>query len=306
MRNFLLLLFLYIVWGTTYTAITFALKGFTPFAMASMRFLFCGLILLPFTKMEDWDFRVAWPHMLGGICLNFSNSLVVWSQQSMPSGLAALFVGTVPLWFMLLNWGAFEKKRPSPLSFVGLLVGLCGVAYLSAASGKDLTLRTSAITLVAGSLLWCFGSLVIRKSKGKHSIFSAISIQSLTGGAFLIIPALMNGESFDRNIYEQTVTPFLGWLYLVVFGSLLAMHAYNKLLKDVSPQVVGTYALINPIVAMGLGQFYLGESLTHEMLISAMLVLGGVGLIILSNYKTAKPVLIKVEADEKVCDRVAS
>lgn len=303
MRNLLLLLFLYVVWGTTYTAMSLALKGFSPFVMASMRFLFCGLLLLPFTKMEDWNFKVAWPHMLGGICLNFSNSLVAWSQQTMPSGLAALFVGTVPLWFMLLNWGAFEKKRPSPLSFVGLLVGLCGVAYLSASSGKDLTLRASAITLVAGSLLWCFGSLVMRKSKGTHSIFSAISIQSITGGTFLIIPALLNGESYDRNIYEQTVTPFLGWLYLVVFGTLLAMHAYNKLLKSLSPHVVGTYALINPLVAMGLGQFYLGESLTHEMMISAMLVLGGVGIIIASNFLTPKPVPVRV--DEKVRDRLA-
>lgn len=304
MRNFLLLLFLYIVWGTTYTAISFALKGFTPFAMASMRFLLCGLILLPFTKKEDWDLRVAWPHMLGGICLNFSNSLVVWSQQNMPSGLAALFVGTVPLWFMLLNWGAFEKKRPSPLSFIGLLVGLCGVTYLSASSGKDLTLRSGAFILIAGSLLWCFGSLVIRKSKGKHSIFSAISIQTLTGGTFLIIPALINGESFQHNLNQEALAPIVSWLYLLIFGSILAMNAYNKLLKTLSPHVVGTYALINPIVAMVLGQIYLGESLTHEMLVSAMLVLGGVGLIILSNYQTARKV--EVTVDGKVRERVAS
>lgn len=294
MRNFLLLLFLYIVWGTTFTAISLALKGFTPFAMASMRFLLCGLILLPFTKREDWNFKVAWPHMLGGICLNFSNSIVVWSQQTMPSGLAALFVGTVPLWFMLLNWAAFEKKRPTNLSFVGLILGLAGVGYLSLSSGKNMTMQASGLLLIVGSLIWCLGSLVIKKSKSNHSIFASISIQSITGGTFLIIPTLINGESFYHNIFEQSLSPALGLLYLLIFGSIFAMNAYNKLLKSLSPHVVGTYALINPLVAMALGQFYLGEALTTEMCISAGLVLGGVGVIIFSNYWTARPIEARI------------
>lgn len=304
MTNVLRLIFLYIVWGTTYTAISFALKGFTPFTMASMRFLLCGLILLPLTKKEDWNLKYALPHILGGICLTFSNSLVVWSQQNMPSGLAALFVATVPLWFMLLNWGAFEKKRPGLISFIGLMVGLLGVGYLSYASGKDLTMRTSAIVLIIGSLIWCFGSLIIRKAQRKYETSAAISVQLTTGGIFLIIPALLTHENIASNFHQSSWTPVFGWLYLVVFGSLLAMSAYNKLLSSFSPHVVGTYALVNPVVAMLLGQVYLGESLTHEMLVATLLVLGGVGIIILSNFlkekvhgKVLEPVACKVERE---------
>lgn len=260
-----------------------ALKEFSPFVLAASRYIACGLVFLPFTKREDWQFSRAWPHFLGGICLTFANSLVAWSQLKMPSGLAALFVGTVPLWFMLLNWISFDKKKPATLSLVGLVVGMSGLLYLSYSSGKDLSLRISALALVTSSLVWSLGSLTIKKAGSSHKILPAISIQLLTGGLFLLIPTFLNGETLPQNLFAKGYGAAFGWAYLVLFGTVLAMNAYIRLLKNMSPHVVGTYALVNPIVAMILGQAFLGEALSFEMMVATVLVLGGVGIILTSN-----------------------
>lgn len=292
MVNLLLLVFIYIVWGTTYTAISLALKEFSPFILAALRYTISGLIFLPFTKREDWNFTRAWPHFFGGICLTFANSLVVWSQQKMPSGLAALFVGTVPLWFMVLNWFAFEKKKPAILSLFGLMVGMSGLMYLSYSSGKDMSLRLSAMALVFSTFIWSIGSLTIKKAGSSHQILPSLSIQLLTGGLFLFIPAYFNGESLPVDVFKNGIGPMLGLGYLIFFGTILAMNAYVRVLKNMSPHVVGTYALMNPIIAMVLGQAFLGESLSIEMVVATVLVLGGVGIILASNKLQSKKLAV--------------
>lgn len=285
MTNYLLLLFLYIVWGTTYTAIPFALKGFTPFAMASIRFLLCGLIFMPFTTREDWRWKKAKPIVLGGVALSFANALVMWSQQTMPSGLASLFVATVPLWFMVVNWKFFDKKTPQKIAVLGLLFGILGVAFLTYATGKDLSLRESAIALLASSVIWVVGSLFIRRSVGNYGTFAGLSVQLTSGGVFLTVMALIRQENYVANFTHGNFEAWGAFLWLTVLGSLMSMSAYNKLLKTMSPHVVGTYALVNPMIAMLLGQFFLGEVFSLDMLIATSMVLGGVGLILYANSK---------------------
>lgn len=285
MTNYLLLLFLYIVWGTTYTAIPFALKGFTPFAMASIRFLLCGLIFMPFTTREDWRWEKAKPIVFGGVALSLANSLVMWSQQTMPSGLASLFVATVPLWFMVVNWGFFEKKKPQKIAVLGLIFGIVGVGFLTYATGKDLSLRESAIALLASSFIWVVGSLFIRRSMGNYGTFAGLSVQLTSGGVFLTIMTLIRQEDYVANITHGNLEAWGAFLWLTILGSLMSMSAYNKLLKTMSPHVVGTYALVNPMIAMFLGQIVLGEVLSVDMLIATSMVLGGVGLILYANSR---------------------
>lgn len=288
MTNYLLLLFLYIVWGTTYTAIPFALKGFTPFVMAFSRYLLVGLFFLPWTRRADWDLKRALPQMFGGVCLVMANSLVMWSQQKMPSGLASLFIATVPLWFMLVNGIFFEKKIPEKLAVFGVFLGLSGIGYLSFATGKDMALRMSALALVSASLIWVVGSLFIRRSMANYrNSYSAISIQMVTGSLFMGILASFSGESFSANYVHGNLHAWGGFLYLTVVGSLMALTVYNHLLKNLPPPVTGTYALVNPVVAMILGQIVLGEVLSTEMLVSTMMVLGGVGIILYSGARKA-------------------
>ncbi len=283
MTNYILLLFLYIVWGTTYTAIPFALKGFTPFAMASIRFLLCGLIFLPFTTRADWRWQKARPVVLGGMALSLANALVMWSQQTMPSGLASLFVATVPLWFMVVNWRFFEKRRPQKMAVLGLLFGIVGVAFLTYATGKDMSLRASAIALLASSFIWVIGSLFIRRSMGNYGTFAGLSVQLTSGGVFLTFMAVVTGEDYVANFSHRVPEAWGAFLWLTIFGSLMSMSAYNKLLKSMSPHVVGTYALVNPMIAMLLGQIVLGEVLSVDMLLATSMVLGGVSLILYAN-----------------------
>lgn len=287
MFNAGLLLFIYVVWGTTYAAISMALQGYSPFSMAVIRYTLCGLAFLPFTRREDWKLEKAKYHMMGGILLTLGNALVVWSQQKMPSGLAALFLGTIPLFLMILNWIAFEKKRPTNQSFMGLIIGLIGVTYLSYATGKDMTLRASCLMLLLAAFIWAIGTLLLKHSPAKYSMNSSLAIQLLTGGLFLNIPAFINGEDLLLNLTQTSFTPLMGMVYLIVFGTMLAMAAYNRLLKVYPSQIVGTYALMNPIFAIILGQMILGEKMTMEIITSTVLVLSGVAVILFSK-KTAK------------------
>lgn len=286
MKNYLLLLFLYIVWGTTYTAIPFALKGFTPFLMASARYLLVGLVFLPFTTRADWEWKRAWPQVLGGVSMVIANSLVMWSQKTMPSGLASLFIATVPLWFMMVNWLFFEKKVPEKIAVAGLLLGISGVGYLSYATGTDVSLRASAAALMFASFVWVVGSLFIRRSMVNYKTFPAISVQMISGGLFLTIVSIaFSGESISANFSHGIPEAWAAFFYLTIVGSVLALTVYNILLKTISPPVVGTYALVNPLVAMVLGQVVLGEALTADMLWSMVLILGGVSLLLYSSAR---------------------
>lgn len=299
MFNALLLLFLYVVWGTTYTGITFALKGYSPFAMAAIRFTICGLMFLPFTSKEHWKFENAKFLIFGGVFLTLGNALVVWSQQKMPSGLAALFLGTIPLFLMLLNWVAFDKKRPTNQSLIGLVIGLVGVTYLSFATGKDMTLRASCITLIISALSWAIGTLLVKNSRIKYSMVTALSVQHLFGGLFLFIPAVLSGENLTANFTQTDFTPVMGLLYLIAFGSILGMAAYNRLLQAYPSHVVGTYALMNPIFAILMGQLILGEAITMEIITATVLVLSGVAVILFTKKQAVQKVDATFQTTEK-------
>lgn len=283
--NLILLIFIYIIWGTTYTAIVYALKGFEPFGLAGWRFLVAGLVFVPFTRKVDWKLGNSWHSIVGGIGLATGNALVVWSQTRMTSGLAALYVGSVPLWLILIDWLFFTKKKPHLLSVLGCLVGLSGLYLLSLETGKDLSLRLSAVALIGAALLWSIGTLFIRKGQGRITRNSAIAIQLIYGGLFQFILAFFHGEDFFPGTMAFELKPFLAWSYLVIFGSVLAMNAYNYLIKTTSPAIIGTYALANPIVALMLGFLLFDEQLTVGTLISGLLVLAGVALILMSGRK---------------------
>lgn len=281
--NIILLLFLYVVWGTTYTAIVYALEGFEPFAMAGWRFVVAGLIFIPFSKLHHWKWKRAWPNILGGIGLATGNGLVVWSQTTMPSGLAALFLGSIPLWLILLDWIFYSRTKPHAYSLSGCFLGLLGLYFLAAETSSDLSLRSSAMALIGAALLWSIATLIIRNNDFDIPRRSALAIQLFYGGVFQLLLAFFNGESFFPSTAALELRPLLGWAYLVIFGSVLAMNAYNYLLKLTSPAIIGTYALANPIVALLLGYLLFDESMSLTTILAGLLVLAGVGLILASG-----------------------
>ena len=168
---------------------------------------------------------------------------------------------------------------------LGCLVGLSGLYLLSLETGKDLSLRLSAVALIGAALLWSIGTLFIRKGQGRIKRNSAISIQLVYGGLFQFLLAFLHGEDFFPGAMAFEMKPLLAWSYLVIFGSVLAMNAYNYLIKTTTPAIIGTYALANQVVALFLGFLLFDEALSMSTVIAGILVLAGVALILIAGRK---------------------
>ncbi len=263
-----------------------------PFAMAAMRFLIAGSIMGTVLLLRG----VAWPTarqwrdntIVGLFLLLGGNGLVVWAEQSIPSGVAALLIGIGPLFIVLIEWAWPGGTRPSATTFVALLIGLCGVAWLAApwqgaASGGLNTAGLVALIFACG--FWSFGSILSRHARNAAAPLVAASVQMLGGGAGLAIAALLHGD-FARLEFGA-VTPH-GWIsfgYLIIFGSLVGYSAFAFLLRHSPPARVATFAYVNPVVAVFLGWLLLNEPITPRTLVSSAIVIAAVVIITLQRTK---------------------
>jgi drug/metabolite transporter (DMT)-like permease len=276
----------YVIWGSTYLAIRFALESLPPFLMAGVRFVVAGAVLYawtrrargvaPPTRTEWWGTAV-----VGGLLLLGGNGAVVWAEQFIPSGLAALLVATVPLWMVVLDW-AGGGERPGPGVVLGLTVGLAGVGLLVDTPGveiNDTMELLGAGAVVLGALSWAVGSLHSRRASLPASPRLATAMQMLTGGGLLLVAGVLAGEPARFDPGAVTFRSAAALLYLVVAGSLVAFSAYIWLLRHASPARVSTYAYVNPVVALFLGWALAGEPLTPRTLLAAAVILGSVALI---------------------------
>jgi drug/metabolite transporter (DMT)-like permease len=276
---------IYIIWGSTYLAIKYAIETIPPFSMAALRFLVAGLLLYAWAKLRS-DVkvrRVHWLHAvgLGILLLGGGNGAVVWAQQYVPSGIAALVVAIVPLWVVLIDWLRPAGTRPHGLVMLGVIIGLAGMALLigpSAFGGGEIAL-VPALVLVGGSLSWSLATVFGKNAKvpGYPPLTSAM--QLLGGGAALVLISLIAGGAQTVSTDWFTLRSTLALLYLIVFGSIIAFSAYSWLLRVAPPARIATYAYVNPVVAMILGWALAGERLSLRTLIAAAIVLGGVALI---------------------------
>ena len=277
----------YIVWGSTYLAIRFAVETLPPLLMAGARFALAGAILLVWSRLHSGEpapTRLDWRTGLvsGGLLLVGGNGLVVWAEQRVPSGITALLVAVVPLWMVLLDWLRPRGRRPHPLVFVGLALGLGGLAMLvgpSAGGGGDKTDLTGAILLVVASLSWAAGSLYTQHAPKASSGMNGSATQMLAGGAVLIVAGLLSGEASQLDLTHASTRSILGFFYLVSFGSLLGYTAYIYLLGHTSAAKASTYAYVNPVVAVFLGWALAHEAVTTRTVVAAAVILAGVAII---------------------------
>ena len=277
----------YIVWGSTYLAIRFAVETLPPLLMAGARFALAGAILLVWSRLHSGEAaptRLDWRTglMSGGLLLVGGNGLVVWAEQRVPSGITALLVAVVPLWMVLLDWLRPRGRRPHPLVFVGLALGLGGLAMLvgpSAGSGSDKTDLAGAMVLVLASLSWAAGSLYTQHAPKASSGMNGSATQMLAGGAVLIVAGLLSGEGSRLDLTHASTRSILGFFYLVSFGSLLGYTAYIYLLGHTSAAKASTYAYVNPVVAVFLGWALAHEAVTTRTVIAAAVILAGVAII---------------------------
>jgi len=287
---------IYLVWGSTYLGIRFGIETFPPFAFAGIRFFIAGMILssvVSFKYFSQINKQVIKVSAISGIFLIAGgNGLVTLAEKTVSSGLAALWIATIPLWMMFLNWKGFEKKRPATLEFLGGGVGVIGIGLLLSATKQSLTgfsSLPSILMLTIASISWTIGSLYQRHAKLKTSPLLIASIQMLSGGLFLIIGSTLSGEIFNLHFNFVSQKSALSLLYLIFVGAIVGFSTYTYLIKNVEPAKVSTYALVNPVVAVFLGVVLAGEVINSTMLLALLLVLLGVGLILL------KPFLIKMK-----------
>jgi drug/metabolite transporter (DMT)-like permease len=278
------LIAVYLIWGSTYLAIRYAVETAPPFLMAAVRFMISGgfLYLLrrlsgdPRPKALEWRSAA----IIGIFLLVGGNGGVVWAEQFVPSSLAALLVATVPLWMVLIDAFRPTGHRPGPLAIAGILVGFGGAVLLigSAAIGADTTNLLGAAVLIVASLSWSTGSLYGKNATLPASQLLATAMEMLAGGVALLLAAIIVGEWSHFDLATVSRRSLLAVAYLTVIGSS-AFGAYVWLLRVAPTPLVATYAYVNPVIAVLLGYLLAQEPMTVRTVLAAALIIGSVALV---------------------------
>lgn len=287
----------YIFWGGTYIAMKFAIETLPPFMMAGTRFITAGAILYIWqisqgTKPPQ---AIHWKNagIVGGLLLLGGNGGVVWAEQIVSSGIAAIILAIVPLWMVLLAWLWQGGKPPKGMVVSGLLLGFIGIILLVKNSGGDI-LNTSSqwigyIAVVFASLSWAVGSIYSRVAKLPSAPFLSIAMQMLTGGTLCLLFGFITGEAGRIDFAQVSVRSALAVGYLIFFGSIIGFSAYIWLLKVADSTIVSTYAYVNPVVAVILGWALAGEQMTGQDAIAAAIIVVAVILITKANSPKTAP-----------------
>ncbi len=276
----------YVVWGSTYLAIRFAIETLPPFLMAGARFLASGAALYAWTRAggAPRPTRLHWREtaVVGAFLLVGGNGGVAWAEQRVPSGLAALLVATVPLWMVLLEWWRSGGVRPGWRTWAGIATGFLGLGILVGPAellGGGAADGVGAAALVLASILWAVGSVYSRRAALPESPLQATGMEMLAGGALLVLVGSAVGEWGRLDPGAVSGRSLLALAYLVVFGSGLGFTAYVWLLKHVEVAKVSTYAYVNPVVAVFLGWLLAGEAVTARTLAAAAVIVVAVAFI---------------------------
>jgi drug/metabolite transporter (DMT)-like permease len=275
------LLAVYLVWGSTYLAIRFAISSLPTFSMAGVRYLIAGALLYAWGRLRGGarpEAKTLLPiATIGALLLVGGNGLVVWAEHHIASGIAALLIATEPLFVALLVPFFSTAKRPGLRTFAGIGVGLTGVFVLVSGksggiAGESIDI-VGALAVVGASFFWALGSLYSTRAKLPPSPWISTGSQMLAGGALLTLLGGAAGEWTSFDPAQVTAPALWAFAYLVVFGSIVAFTAYAYLLRNTRPTVVSTYAFVNPIVAVLLGWWIVDEPVTMRVVVAGALIL---------------------------------
>lgn len=269
----------WVIWGSTYLGIAIAIETLPPLVMAGMRFVVAGLLMLAFARaraMAMPDLRQWRAAAIVGVLMLFGgNGLVTLAEKDVPSSIAALLITTVPMWMTLLDAPFYGGRRPGRRAWAGLVLGFVGVGILVRPSGNDLASwpLLGSILLVSASFFWAHGSLLSRKLTLPKAPIVAIGAEMLAGGASMAAAGVLRGELVAFDPAAVSTRSAVAWIYLTIFGSIIAFSAYMHLLRKVSSTAAGTYAFVNPVVAVVLGWWLAGEVITPRVLVAGALIL---------------------------------
>ena len=285
------LISVYILWGSTYLFIHFMTEQMPPLYMVSVRYLIAGVILYSYARftgtpnptLAEWKSS----GIIGILLLAVANGCLSLGIQYIPSGMAALMGGLLPVYLLSLNWISFGKKRPSNLALAGLAIGLLGIYLLvkpdklQGTGGVDAKLI--GVGLVAfGNFAWAIGTLLTPRLSLPSGTISS-GIQMIIGGLVMLPVSLAVEPVSLFSIFDAPQKAIGSMIYLVIFGSIIGFSSYSWLARNASPQLLSTYAFVNPVVAMLLGTTFAGEIFSSQSFVGAAIALIGVVLITLGR-----------------------
>jgi drug/metabolite transporter (DMT)-like permease len=299
---------IYLIWGSTYLAIRFAIETIPPLLMCGVRYLIAGggLYALIRWRGVKAPSRLQWRSTLiiGALLLFGGNGGVTVAEKLVPSSVASLIIATVPLWMVLLNWKWGDGIRPSVGVFSGLGLGVLGIALIAApnatADGGAIN-PIGMLILVLAALSWAIGSLYSRRAPLPAEPLMSTAMEMLAGGALMFVASLLTGQAGQVRLDQVTFRSLAAVVYLILFGSLIGFTAYVWLLKVSTPAHVSTYAFVNPVVAVFLGWALAGEVLNVRTLMAAAIIIAAVVLITTQQAKGAArpaPVLSNIDQIE--------
>ncbi|MDQ3007477.1 MAG: EamA family transporter [Chloroflexota bacterium] len=277
------LLALYIVWGSTYLAILFAVDTIPPFLQAGLRFLISGLILMIWRRAagDEMPSLKQWKSLaiIGTLLLLGGNGLVSFAEQRIASGVAALIIGTVPLWLVLIEALRPGGVKPSWRALIGLIIGFGGIYLLIGPSQETGGFQfdvPGTLLLMAAAFLWSVGSIYSRSAELPKSALMTTGAEMLAGSIPIFLVSILFGEWKSFSFAQVSTQSWLALLYLITFGSMVGFVAYIWLLQNAPVSLVATYAYVNPLVAVLLGSWFAQESLTSRTLVAAGIIIGSV------------------------------
>ena len=285
---------IYFIWGSTYLGIRFTLETLPPFLSGGLRFLSAGLFLFGWAwfRGEERPTLAGWVNAakLAAIMILLGYGGVMWAEQVVPSGIAALIISVEPLWFFVLDWLVFKSARPRLKEWAGLALGFAGTLYLAFGEGGASFeavpgYRIGTFVIFFSTLAWVFGSLLSRKTRIADSTSLGTGMEMLMGGVLLVIAGFALGDGARFIPSQVSMKSWLALAYLAVFGSIIAFTAFVWLLKVEPASRVATHAFVNPVVAVFLGWMLGGEEITSRMLVAAVVVVTSVMLITLSRKR---------------------
>lgn len=299
-RGMILLAFgcIYLIWGSTYLAIRFAVEAFPPFLTIGTRSLLAGAVLFGLAMARGVARPTArhWRRaaLTGGLLFVTGQSTLAWVETFVDSGLAALVLAIIPVWMILLQ---LRQKRPGARAVGGVVLGLGGVAILVAPGSAGIAAvdPLGGVLLLACGLSWAIGSLASRSGLPSDSMMST-ALQLVAGGALACVAGAAFGELGRVEASAFTARPLLAFAYLTVFGSLVTFSAYSWLLTRCEPASVGSYAFVNPAIAVLVGWAFGGEALSASVLLATGVIVAGVYLVV-----TSRPSSRRSPCDDPPC-----
>ncbi|MEI7998566.1 MAG: drug/metabolite exporter YedA [Candidatus Omnitrophota bacterium] len=288
----------YLIWGSTYLAIRFAIETLPTFIMAGVRFVVAGLVLYGYClyrgnhekpTMRQWINA----SIVGGLLLLGGNGSVVWAEHFVPSGLTAVLIATVPWWMVIIEWVFYHGPKPQGWTLVGLCLGLVGVGVLIFPAIHGQLHLVGTIVVMMAAFWWAIGSVYARHFDLPASSILATAMEMITGGMILLLFSLIQGEWGHVSFSYMSFKSIMAFLYLIVFGSFFGFTAYIWLIQNVGTALASTYAFVNPVVAVFLGCVLAGEKITVQTCFAAAMII--LAVILITFGQKSKNIRSKVQ-----------